>query len=101
MPNHNTKLTPEFYQSLNNRSDASIELESINHYLCLFFMSHPGLQQEIEEYHVAQDYLETIAGNDLEVDTHLKLTLAADYYRSCFGHTWQERRDADLIAGSR
>ncbi len=98
---NNTTLSPKYQHIEFARSDDAIELESINSYLCLFFMSHPGLQQEIEEYHVAQDYLETIAGDDLEVDTHLKLTLAADFYRACFGHTWAERRNADLIAGSR
>lgn len=92
MPSANTKLTPEFYQDLNDRTDAAIELESVNHYLGLFFCSHPGLQEEVREYKVAQAYLEKVAGDDLEVDTHLKLTLAKDTYRMVYGHSWDVRR---------
>lgn len=89
----NTTTVPANWQALEaDRSADAIELESVNHYLTLFYCSHPQLQNEIREYKTAQSYLETIAGDNDADATHLLLTLAKDQYRLVFGHSWEVRR---------
>ena len=85
--------TPTKYTQIESaRSDDAITLETINTYLTLFYMTHKSLSHEIQEYNVAIDYIRTICAGDEEAETALLVTLAADYYRSCFGHQWTERR---------
>jgi hypothetical protein len=74
------------------RSQSAIELESVNHYLTLWFCAHKECADEVREYKTAQRYLEAVAGSDDDVATHLLLTLAKDTYRMCYGHRWEDRR---------
>ena len=89
MPTTNL-ATVQFLDS--TRSAGSIELESVNHYLTLWFTDHPECHHEVREFKVAVRYIETISGDDLELDTYLKLTLSKDWYKSLYGHDWSVRR---------
>ena len=71
-----------------DRTPDAILLETINHHLTIWFCSHRGCQDEIREYKVAQQYLETVAGDDEQAAAHLLITLAKDYFRALYGHDW-------------
>jgi hypothetical protein len=71
------------------RSASAIELETVNHYLTLWFCQHSECQDEVSEYKAAQRYLDAVAGSDDDAATYLQLTLAKDYFRSLYGREWK------------
>lgn len=71
------------------RPAIACEIEKINHMITLWFMRHKGCQGEIEQYNTALDQLMTIAGNDDEAASYLQCQLARDWFRSLYGHDWE------------
>ena len=82
-----------YYAALEaTRTPEAVEIETINHYLTLYYCANPKLQDEVREYEAAQRKLEIMAGDDDLAATYLLLTLAKDTYRMVFGHGWEVRR---------
>jgi hypothetical protein len=72
-----------------SRSEIAIQIEAISHMLTVWFMSHKGCSDEIEQYNAAIDHMHDLAGDDSEVASYLHYTLARDWFRSLYGHNWE------------
>jgi len=89
---HNTK-TQEYYQALEaNRTPEAVELETVCHYLTLWFIVHPDCSDEIDEFNKSQNAMRTLAGGDDATETYLLLTDAKQWYQSLYAHSWDLRK---------
>ena len=97
-PNTNSvNRTHAYYEALEaNRTPEAVELETVTHYVTLWFMAHPDCSDEIDQYQKSQDAMRKLAGEtDCEHDdteTYLLLTDAKQWYVSLYAHRWEERR---------
>ena len=82
--------TPTNYTQIESaRSDDAVLLETLNHFITLWYMAHPACRDEIKRYKAACRELDALAGIDDEAATVLAIVNAKDEFRSLYGHEWQ------------